>query len=78
MPRFLDVHPMKGLDEDILKKLQDSPLAEFSVKHLIYSTIPRLRNASVYLKRQPKRVLRNIMRKLASNMSGVTEVKTTA
>ena len=34
MPRFLDVHPMKGLDEDILKKLQDSPLDEFSVKHL--------------------------------------------
>lgn len=34
MPRFLDVHPMKGLDEDILKKLQDSPLDEFSVIHL--------------------------------------------
>jgi hypothetical protein len=25
---------MKGLDEDILKKLQDSPLDEFSVIHL--------------------------------------------
>ena len=34
MPRFLDVHPMKGLDEDSLKKLQDSPQDEFSVKHL--------------------------------------------
>jgi hypothetical protein len=34
MPRFLDVHSMKGLDEDILKKLQDSPLDEFRVKHL--------------------------------------------
>ena len=25
MPRFLDVHPMKGLDEGLLRKLQNTP-----------------------------------------------------
>jgi hypothetical protein len=28
---------MKGLDEAILKKLQNSPLDEFSVKHLAFT-----------------------------------------
>ena len=32
--RFLDVHPMKGLDESLLKELQNSPADEFGVRHL--------------------------------------------
>ncbi len=34
MPKFLDVHPLKGLDEETLKKLQTSPVDEFGIKHL--------------------------------------------
>jgi hypothetical protein len=29
MPRFLDVHSMKGLDEDSLKEIQHGPTDEF-------------------------------------------------
>jgi hypothetical protein len=32
--RFLDVHPMKGLDESLLKELQNSPVDEFGVRHV--------------------------------------------
>jgi hypothetical protein len=32
MPRFLDVHPLKGLDEETLRKLQSAPADEFQVK----------------------------------------------
>jgi hypothetical protein len=28
MPRFLDVHSMKGLDEDTLKEIQKAPTDE--------------------------------------------------
>src|SRR5690348_9893841 len=32
--RFLDVHPMKGLDESLLKELQNAPVDEFGIRHL--------------------------------------------
>jgi hypothetical protein len=34
MARFLDVHPMKGLDEALLKKIQNAPVDELGVIHL--------------------------------------------
>lgn len=39
MPRFIDSHPMSGLEEETLKKLQNSPKDEFGVTHsnIIYS-----------------------------------------
>jgi Protein of unknown function (DUF4242) len=39
MPKFLDVHPLKGLDEDTLRKLQNAPIDEFQVKpiNLMYN-----------------------------------------
>jgi len=33
MPKFLDVHPLKGFEET-LKKLQTSPVDEFGIKHV--------------------------------------------
>ena len=33
MPKFLDVPPLKGLDEETLK-LQSSPVDEFGIKHV--------------------------------------------
>ncbi len=39
MPKFIDSHPMKGAKQEALKKLQNTPVDEFGVKHLnlIYS-----------------------------------------
>jgi hypothetical protein len=34
MPKFLDAHPLKRLDEETLIKLQNSPVDEFGIKHL--------------------------------------------
>ena len=34
VPRFLDVHPMKGVTEDNLKQTQMSPKDEFGVTHV--------------------------------------------
>ena len=31
MSKFLDVHPLKGLDEDTLRQLQSAPVDEFQV-----------------------------------------------
>jgi hypothetical protein len=33
MPKFLDVHSLKDLDEKILRKTQDAPKDEFGVTH---------------------------------------------
>jgi hypothetical protein len=33
MPKFLDVHSLKGLDEESLKKAHNSPKDEFGVTH---------------------------------------------
>lgn len=33
MPKFLDVHPMKGFDEEALRKLQKSSVDEFGISH---------------------------------------------
>jgi hypothetical protein len=34
LPRFLDVHPMKGITEETLKQIQMSPKDEFGVIHV--------------------------------------------
>ena len=34
MPRFLDSHPMKGVKQETLKKLQKEPKDEFGVTHV--------------------------------------------
>ena len=39
MPKFLDVHPLKGVDEETLRKFQNAPADEFQVKaiNLMYN-----------------------------------------
>jgi hypothetical protein len=32
MRKFLDVHPLKGVDEETLRKFQNAPADEFQVK----------------------------------------------
>jgi hypothetical protein len=33
MPKFLDVHGLKGLDEETLRKTQNAPKDEFGITH---------------------------------------------
>jgi hypothetical protein len=33
MPKFLDVHSLSGLQEETLRKLQQSPVDEFGITH---------------------------------------------
>ncbi|MGB6593883.1 MAG: hypothetical protein WBE68_20490, partial [Candidatus Nitrosopolaris sp.] len=33
VPRFLDVHPMKGVNEALLRELQGAPVDEFGIIH---------------------------------------------
>ena len=39
MPKYLDAHNLKGLDEETLRKAQNSPKDEFGVMHdnILYS-----------------------------------------
>jgi hypothetical protein len=34
LPKFLDVHPMKGITEETLNQIEISPKDEFSVTHV--------------------------------------------
>ena len=77
MPRFLDVHPMKGLDEDILKKLQDSPLDEFSVKHLNILYNPEADKCFCLLEAPAKENVKKHHEKMGIKCEWITEVKTT-
>ena len=33
MPKFLDVHSLKGFEEETLRKLQQAPVDEFGITH---------------------------------------------
>jgi hypothetical protein len=33
MPKFLDAHPLKGVDEETLRKAQKNPKDEFGITH---------------------------------------------
>ncbi|HZI72148.1 MAG TPA: hypothetical protein VFD60_13410 [Nitrososphaeraceae archaeon] len=39
MPKFLDVHPLNGVDEESLRKFQNAPVDEYQVKavNLMYN-----------------------------------------
>jgi hypothetical protein len=50
LPRFLDVHSMKGLNDDMLNALQKSPEDEFKVKHLNFMFNPEIDKCFSYLK----------------------------
>jgi hypothetical protein len=78
MPRFLDVHPMKGLDEDSLKKLQDSPQDEFSVKHLNILYNPEVDKCFCLLEAPSLEAVQKNHQKLGIKCEWITEVKTTA
>jgi hypothetical protein len=78
MPRFLDVHSMKGLDENILKKLQDSPQDEFSVKYLNILYNPEDDKCFCLLEAPNKEDVKKHHEKMGIKCEWITEVKTIA
>jgi len=78
VPRFLDVHSMKGLDEHILKTLQNSPQDEFSVKHLNILHNPEVDKCFCLLEAPTKEVVEKHHEKMGIKCEWITEVKTTA
>ncbi|MGB7954790.1 MAG: nickel-binding protein [Candidatus Nitrosopolaris sp.] len=78
MPRFLDVHSMKGLDEDFLKRLQNSPLDQYNVKHLNILYNPEVEKCFCLLEAPTREAVEKHHEKIGINCEWITEVKTTA
>lgn len=78
LPRFLDVHSMKGLNEDILKALQASPPDEFQVRHLNIMYNPEVDKCFCVLEAPSPKAVRQHHEKLGIKCDWITEVKTTA
>jgi len=76
--RFLDVHSMKGLDENKLKNLQASPEDEFKVRHLNILYNPEVDKCFCLLEAPNLEAVRKNHEKLGIKCDWITEVKTTA
>jgi hypothetical protein len=59
MPRFLDVHPMKGLEETLLKEIQNTPADEFGVIHLKILYNPEVDQCFCLVELRPRKQFRN-------------------
>lgn len=44
LPKFLDVHSLKDVDDETLRKLQESPVDEFGVTHdnMMYNRVDKM------------------------------------
>jgi hypothetical protein len=78
MPRFLNVHPLKGVDEETLRQLQSAPADEFEVKavNLMYN---REEDKFYCLLEAPnKQAIKDHHNKYGFDCEWITEVNTTA
>ena len=78
MPRFLDVHSMKGLNEDTLMALQKSSEDEFKVKHLNIMYNPEVDKCFCLLEAPSLEAVEKNHEKLGIRCDWITEVKTTS
>jgi len=69
---------MKGLDEDFLKKLQDSPRDDFGVKHLNILYNPEVDKCFCLLEAPSLEAVEKNHETLGIKCEWITEVKTTA
>jgi hypothetical protein len=77
MPKFLDVHSLKGLDEETLRKLQLSPVDEFGIKHLTLMYNQEEDRFYCLLDAPDKQAVENHHNKHGLSYEWITEVKTT-
>jgi hypothetical protein len=78
LPRFLDVHPMKGTTEETLKQIQMSPKDEFGVTHLNILFNPEADRVSCILDASDKGAVEKNHKKIGIKCEWIMEVKETA
>jgi hypothetical protein len=78
VPKFLDVHPLKGFEEQTLRKLQHSPIDEFGVKHLDLIYNIEVNKLFCLLEAPNKEAVEKHHRKAGVECEWILEVKTTA
>jgi uncharacterized protein DUF4242 len=75
MARFLDVHSMKGLNEDTLMALQKSSEDEFKVKHLNIMYNPEVDKCFCLLEAPSLEAVEKNHEKLGIRCDWITEVR---
>ena len=79
MPKFLDVHSLKGFeDEKILRKLQQSPLDEFGITHINIMYNKQEDKFFCLLDAPNREAVENHHPKQRVKCEWITEVKTTS
>jgi Protein of unknown function (DUF4242) len=78
MPRFLDVHPLKQLDEEALRRLQTLPADEFGVKSINLMYNHEADRFYCLLEAPNKQAIEDHHNKYGFKCEWITEVKTTA
>ena len=78
MPKFIDSHKMKGLDEETLRKLQTSPRDEFGVTHINLLYNKEEDKVFCLLDAPNKEAIKKHHEKAGVKCDWITEVKTTA
>jgi hypothetical protein len=75
MPRFLDVHPMKGLEETLLKEIQNTPADEFGVIHLKILYNPEVDQCFCLVELPPRKQFRNTITNSVSSVIGLLKLR---
>jgi len=78
VPKFLDVHPLRGFDEETLKKLQNAPVDEFGIKHVNLLFNEKEDKFFCILEAPDKEAVIKHHHKAGIKCDWITEVKTTA
>jgi Protein of unknown function (DUF4242) len=78
LPKFLDVHPMKGITEDTLKQIQMSPKDEFGVTHVNILFNPEADRVYCILDAPSKDAVEKNHQKIGIECEWIMEVKETA
>jgi hypothetical protein len=77
MPKFLDSHHMKGVDENTLRNAQNSPKDEFGVTHENIMYNEKEDKLFCLLDAPSKEAVEKHHQKLGIQCEWITEVKTT-
>jgi len=75
--KFLDVHSLKGFDEETLRKLQQSPVDEFGITHVNIMYNKEEDKFFCLLDAPNKEAVENHHNKHCVKCEWITEVKTT-
>jgi Nickel responsive protein SCO4226-like len=77
VPRFLDVHPMKGLDGALLRELQNAPADEFGIIHLNIMYNPEVDQCYCLVEAPTVEAVQKHHDKFGIKCDWIMEVKTT-